>query len=230
MVVLIPAFNEEEALPRALRSIPPGRVDHVLVVNNGSTDATEELARAQGCVVVSEPRRGYGAACLAGIERLAGLEPPPEVLVFMDADAEVEASYLSDLLGPIHSGEADLVVGVRSVGEDGSPVRVPLHARVGNGLVLALVNLFFGCRFRDFGPFRAITVPALERLEMDDRDWGWTLQMQLRACRRNLRIREVPIPYGGRVAGRSKISGTVSGSLRAGSKMLYTVVREALRS
>lgn len=230
VAVLIPALDEEEALPGVLEALPSEIVQRVVVVDNGSTDGTARVAREAGATVIREPRRGYGAACLAGLAHLSDLPTPPRVVVFMDADQSDEPQALPRLLEPILKDEADLVLGVRRASEGGASRAVPPHARLGNAVVLALVRLLFGHRFSDLPPFRAVVLSRLRELEMDDLDWGWTLQMQLRARARGLEIREVPVPHRPRAAGESKISGTLVGSLRAGVKMLYTLVRERLRT
>jgi glycosyltransferase involved in cell wall biosynthesis len=222
VAVLIPALDEEEALPILLDALPGGVL--VLVVDNGSSDGTATVARAGGATVVLEPRRGYGSACLAGVRYLESLPEPPEVLVFIDAD-QAHPGALGHLVEPIVRGEADLVLGVRAAHRG-----VPFHARWGNALVLGLVHLLHGVRFVDLPPFRAVGFEAFRSLGMDDADWGWTLQMQVRAARQGLRMVEIPLPHAPRRAGRSKISGTLAGSVRAGAKMLLTVVRERWRA
>jgi glycosyltransferase involved in cell wall biosynthesis len=227
IAVLIPALNEEEALPGVLGALHGAGLDRVVVVDNGSTDGTARVARDGGAEVVSQPERGYGAACLAGIQHLAA-ERPPDILVFMDGDQSDDPAAISLLLEPIERGRADFVVGVRS-GADSSSA-VPLHARLGNRLVGAGAMLLHGLRFRDLGPFRAIRFEVLRALDMDDRNWGWTLQMQLRAHRMGVPTAEVPVPHRPRGGGRSKVSGNLVGSVRAGGKMLYTLVSERLRA
>lgn len=222
--VLIPALNEEEALPTVLRALPRDRLLAVVVVDNGSTDHTARVAQAEGALVVHEPERGYGAACLAGIARLRALEPPPEAVVFVDADHPESAKRIPILLGALSRG-ADLALGVRA-GPRGATGNLRTHARWGNRLVLACARLLFGCRFRDLPPFRAVDFPALDRLAMDDRNWGWTLQMQLRAVRLGLSVAEVEVPHRPRSHGRSKISGRLGMSIRVGAKMAATLVRE----
>ncbi len=224
VAVLIPALDEEESLPGVIAALPPG-LGAVVVVDNGSADDTARVARAAGALVVHEPERGYGAACLAGMGFLRLLPQPPEVLVFLDADHSDDPAHLPALVAPVLDDQADLVLGART--SAGGP-SVPLHARLGNRVVLVGVRWLFGAAFDDLGPFRAIRFDALDGLAMDDRNWGWTLQMQIRAARRGLRIREVPLPYRRRAAGRSKVSGSVWGSFRAGLKMLYTLLRERL--
>lgn len=232
--MLIPARDEELSLAAVLGAILRPPVDEVVVVDNGSRDATAAVAARLGATVVREPRRGYGAACLAGVRHLASSPQPPDVLIFADADWNGDPADLERVVAPIVAGSAGLVVGVRtsSGGPGGRGSAVPWHARAGNRLVLALVRLLFGYRFRDLGPFRAIRFASLLTLAMDDRDWGWTLQMQIRAAVRGLGVVEVPVTHRRRVAGRSKISGSLAGSARAGAKLFYTVFRErvAVRS
>lgn len=225
--VLIPALNEEDALPAVLRVLPIGRLHSVVVADNGSTDGTAGVARAAGAVVVRQEERGYGAACLEGIAHLSSLRRPPDVLVFLDADHPENAERLALVLDPLARG-AELALGVR-VGRDGATGNLHAHARWGNRVVLAAVRLLFGYRFRDLAPFRAIRFDALRRLAMDDRNWGWTLQMQLRAVRARLGIVEVDAPHLPRARGRSKISGRLGVSVRVGAKMFLTIARERLR-
>ena len=228
MAVLIPALDEEPALPAVLASIPragPGwRVGRVLVVDNGSRDRTAEVGRAAGATVVSEPRRGYGAACLAGLAQLR--RQPPDVVTFLDADRSDDPEGLPLLLAPIVAGKADLVIGSRALGER-EPGSLTLPQAFGNRLATALLHLLFGLRATDLGPFRAVRWPALESLGMRDRDYGWTVEMQARAARAGLAVAEVPVRYRRRV-GQSKISGTVRGVLGAGWKILVTIARVRL--
>ena len=226
--VLIPALNEEQALPAVLEALPVDRLHSVVVADNGSTDDTATIALSAGAVVVREPRRGYGAACLAGIRHLSALATPPAAIVFLDADHPENASRLPIVLEPLARG-ADLVLGVR-VAPGGGTGNRRAHARWGNRVVLVTARLLFGHPFEDLPPFRAIRMSALERLAMDDRDWGWTLQMQLRAVRHGLVIAEVDAPNLPRSAGRSKISGRLGMSVRVGAKMFYTLARERLRA
>ena len=226
MVALIPALNEEDALPVLLDSLPDW-VDPV-VVDNASTDRTAERAREAGAAVVRQEERGYGAACLAGIEHLRHELGPDDVLVFVDADQHVDAGALRSLVDPVRSGRADLVLGARVDPGGGVGTLMP-HARLGNRIVLLLTRLLFGRRYRDLGPFRAVRFGALLDLGMDDRTWGWTLQMQIRAVRRGMEVLEIPVVHHGRTAGRSKITGSLTTSLRVGGKMLYTLARERLR-
>lgn len=223
----MPALNEEEALPAILETVPEW-IDRVVVADNGSTDRTAEVARAHGAEVVHEPERGYGAACLAGIRHLEHTDGPPEILVFMDADGSDDPSDVERLIAPIGRGDADLALGVRR-GVGGDVGTILPHARLGNRIVLGLTRLLFGESFRDLPPFRAIRFEALRRLQMDDRNWGWTLQMQIRAARAGLRIVEVEVDHRRRREGESKISGSLTMSLRVGAKMFWTLGRERLR-
>jgi len=200
-----------------------------VVVDNGSTDRTAAIARAHGAHVVREDERGYGAACLAGIRHLSGQVAPPDVLVFMDADGSDDPTDIDRVAGPILAGDADLVLGVRR-GAGGDVGTILPHARFGNRLVLSLTRLLFGKAFRDLPPFRAMAFKRLLLLEMDDRNWGWTLQMQIRAVLHGLRIVEIEVTHRRRTAGVSKISGSLSMSLRVGAKMFYTLARERIRA
>ena len=250
--MLIPALDEEEALPAVLRALPTDQLQAVVVADNGSRDGTAAVARAAGAAVVHEARRGYGAACLAGIAWLETLAPPPETLVFLDADHPEDADSIPRLLAPMAptAGPAaldapsrtrrgrppvlpapprpDLVLGVRT-GPGGKTGNLRPHANAGNRLVLTLAWMLFGRRFRDLPPFRAVRFAVLRRLAMDDRDWGWTLQMQIRALRLGLAVTEVDVPHLPRSQGRSKISGRLGPSLKVGAKMIYTLLRERLR-
>ena len=226
VAVIIPALDEEETLPHVLADVPAW-VHMVVVADNGSTDRTAEVARAAGAVVVREPEMGYGAACLAAIEHLRSLDEPPGVVVFIDGDGSDDPTEMALLVEPIVAGKADLVLGVRQ-GVGGDVGTILPHARFGNRLVLGLTEGLFGRRFEDLPPYRAISFDELLELEMDDRNWGWTLQMQLRAHRRGLRIHEVRVSHRRRARGESKISGSLTMSVRVGAKMFYTLGRERL--
>ena len=219
--VIIPARNEAAALPGVLHAILP-QVAEVIVVDTASTDGTPEIARRVGARVVAEPRRGYGRACLAGI---AALSPEVDTVLFMDADAADRPEDLAVLLAPMVAGEADLVIGARSLGVERGALTP--QQRFGNALACLLIRLIWGVRYTDLGPFRVIRRDALARLGMRDETWGWTVEMQVRAARIGLRAQEVPVGYRRRI-GTSKISGTLSGTIRAGWKILWVIGAEAL--
>lgn len=227
VAVFMPALNEEEALPRIL-AVMPDWVSIVVVGDNGSTDRTARVAAAGGAHVVQEVERGYGAACLAGIRYLAARVPRPDILVFMDADGSDDPGDLERLVRPIVDGHAEMVLGVRG-GVGGDVGTILPHARLGNRMVLGLVSLFFRQSFADLPPLRAVRFSSLLDLDMDDRNWGWTLQMQIRAGRAGLRIQETEVTHRRRTEGRSKISGSLIMSIRVGAKMFYTIARERLR-
>jgi glycosyltransferase involved in cell wall biosynthesis len=219
--VIIPALDEEEAIGRVIAEIPP-IVDEVIVVDNGSRDRTAEVARTAGARVVSEPRRGYGRACLAGV----AAADRPDVIVFLDGDHSDYPAQLPEVLTPILEGRADMVIGSRTLGGH-EPGAHPWHAVVGTRLCVVFMNLTAGSKATDLGPFRAITAEALGRLDMRDPDFGWTVEMQIKAARAGLRVVEVPVDYRPRI-GRSKVSGTVLGTVGAGTKILALIARYAL--
>ncbi|WP_420456265.1 glycosyltransferase family 2 protein [Rubrivirga sp.] len=228
--VVIPARDEEASVGTVVREIlATGRVAEVVVADNGSRDGTAERARAAGATVVSEPRAGYGRACLAGLAEVA--RRPPDVVAFVDADRSDDPADLAAILAPIERGQADLVIGSRVLGQRAGrvePGALLPQARWGNALAVALVRARWGVRFTDLGPFRAVRWDALARLGMRDETFGWTVEMQVRAARAGLRTAEVPVAYRRRV-GRSKITGTVSGTVRAGTAILWTVGVHAVR-
>jgi len=223
--VIIPAYNEQDSLPSVLRDLP--LVGRVIVANNASTDRTAEVAEAGGARVVTEPRRGYGSACLAGmgeLERLisAGV-PAPQVVVFIDADYSDYPEQLPELVDPILANQADFVLGSRLLGER-EPGAMPPQSLYGNKLACWLMRILFGAQYTDLGPFRAIGYPQLLALEMSDTNFGWTVEMQIKAAKAKLRTRELPARYRKRI-GVSKISGTVRGTISAGTKILYTIAK-----
>ncbi|MEW6356068.1 MAG: glycosyltransferase family 2 protein [Planctomycetota bacterium] len=220
--VIIPALNEERAIGRVIADIPADLADEIIVVDNGSTDATPEMARAAGARVVREPERGYGAACLRGI---AVLDPKTEIVVFLDGDYSDHPDEMALLLDPIREGRADLVIGSRSLGrrERGS---MPVQARFGNKLACFLMRVLLHVTYTDLGPFRAVRRSALDAMQIRDRGYGWTIEMQIKAARLGLKTCEVPVSYRVRI-GESKISGTLRGAIGAGVKILYTILLHA---
>jgi Glycosyl transferase family 2 len=221
VVVIIPALDEEQAIGDVVRDLVP-LVSQVIVVDNGSRDRTAERARAAGATVVTEPRRGYGQACLAGIAAAGDAG----VLAFVDGDRSDDPRQFAQVLAPILEDRADLVIGSRSLGRR-APGAQPWHAIAGTRLCVGLMNLLAGSRASDLGPFRAISAAALRQLAMADRNYGWTVEMQVKAARAGLRVVEVPVDYRPRV-GRSKVSGTLRGTVGAGTKIIATILRYAL--
>jgi glycosyltransferase involved in cell wall biosynthesis len=221
VAVVIPVLNEAEALPHVLGGIPDW-VTVVAIGDNGSTDGSGDIAGALGALVVREPRRGYGSACLAAIAAL----PPVDIVVFLDGDKSDDASEMSDLVEPIFTGSADFVLGSRTMGERESGSLTPQQI-FGNWLACTLIRVVWRQRFTDLGPFRAIRWSSLEALRMSDPDYGWTVEMQVRAAKINLRTRELPVRYLRRI-GQSKVSSTLRGVIGAGTKILYVIGREAL--
>jgi glycosyltransferase involved in cell wall biosynthesis len=223
--ILLPARNEEEAIGPTIESLAGLGAARIIVADNGSTDSTATRAAAAGAQVVHEPRPGYGSACLAAI---GALGPEIEIVVFMDADGSDEPSSLPRLLAPILQNEADLVIGSRVDSQRPAGhgnAALPWHQRWGNRLSTWLLARLYRTSCTDLGPFRAICRQALDRLAMRDPDYGWTAEMQVKAALVGLRVREVPVPHRPRRAGQSKISGTLRGSVLAGSKILWTIFR-----
>lgn len=216
--VVMPARNEESSIGLVLDEIPRARVDRIIVVDNGSGDRTAEIARARGAAVVHEATPGYGRACLAGIAKAGDAD----VIVVLDADHSDYPGDLPALLAPIEAGEADLVIGSRVLG-GAEPGSLPWNQRFGNRLACRLMLLLYGVRFTDMGPFRAIRGDALARLDMRDLTYGWNVEMQAKAIIAGLLIREVPVRYRRRI-GRSKISGTVKGTVCAGTRIISTIL------
>jgi glycosyltransferase involved in cell wall biosynthesis len=231
VAVVIPVFNERDSLPLVIGNIPRGLISEILVVDNGSTDGTDLVALDLGAGgaggglpvrLVREARRGYGSACLAG---LAALESsPPEIVVFLDGDYSDHPEEMPVLVSAIERG-ADLAIGSRTLGRSEPGALLP-QARAGNFFACFLIRLLYGHRYTDLGPFRAIRWDACRRLGMRDRDFGWTCEMQVKALREGLRVAEVPVSYRKRL-GVSKITGTLSGTLRAGWRILWTIARHA---
>lgn len=220
--VVIPALDEEASVGLVLAALPWDLLERVVVADNGSQDGTAAVARGAGATVVDAPRRGYGSACLAGLAELGPLAAH-DVVVFLDADFSDHPEELPSLLAPIAEGRAELVIGSRALGEAEPGSMLP-QQRFGNALATFLIRLAFGHAYTDLGPFRAITGRALAAITMVDQNWGWTVEMQVRALQEGLAVTEVPVSYRRRV-GRSKIAGTVKGTINAGVKILWTIAR-----
>jgi glycosyltransferase involved in cell wall biosynthesis len=223
--LIIPALDEEPAIGITLGRVPRGLFSAILVADNGSRDRTAEIARQAGATVVSEPCRGYGNACLRA---MANLPPGIDTVVFMDADSSDDPGEAALLLEPILQGRADFVLGSRTLGKAEKGSLLP-HQRFGNALATLLIRLLFRHRYSDLGPFRAIRLDALRQLDMRDRNYGWTIEMQIKAVRHGLRIEEIPVSYRNRI-GVSKVSGNMKASILAGTKILWTVLRYRLCS
>ncbi|MEM7137135.1 MAG: glycosyltransferase family 2 protein [Myxococcota bacterium] len=221
--VVIPALNEEQALPRVIADIPRPFVRRVVVADNGSTDHTAAVAKEAGAEVVFEPERGYGAACLAALSHVA--PDPPDVIVFLDGDYSDHPAELVDLVAPIAAERADLVVGSRVTGQRTAGA-LTLQQRVGNAIACRALRWLYRAEYTDLGPFRAIRWDTLCSLAMADRDFGWTVEMQIKAAKCRVRHQEVPVSYRPRI-GDSKISGTLVGSVKAGAKILWLLGRSA---
>lgn len=226
---IIPAVNEEASIGPVLDALhsylPAAGIFQAefLVVDNNSADATARIATEHGARVINEPRRGYGQACLAGI---AALSPESQIIVFLDADGSDDPQDLPRLLAPLHDGSADFVLGSRTEAARRSGAFTPPQA-FGNWLATGLMRLFFGIHHYDLGPFRAIRRESLDRLQMCDPNYGWTIEMQIKAHRCGLRVLEIPVNYRKRLAGQSKISGNLLGSIRAGYKILWSIAKYA---
>ena len=220
--IIIPAYNEESSIGLVLDALPQEKIHEIIVVDNGSTDATARVAQEHGARVVKEPKKGYGSACRKGIDELDA----PDIVVFIDGDFSDFPEEIVLLNGPIEAGEKDFVLGSRMIFPKSQLALLP-QARYGNRLAILLIKLFFKYEFTDLGPFRAIRYSSLISLGMQDRDFGWTVEMQIKAVRNGLRIHEVPVNYRKRI-GISKITGTISGTIRAGTKIIYTIFKYLL--
>ncbi len=219
--LIIPALNEAEPLGELLRLIPRAIFTQVIVVDNGSEDSTAEIARAAGAIVVREPRRGYGQACSRG---LAVLRPEVSAVAFMDADLSDDPEDLERLCRAFEEGEFDLVLGSRVLGGAEPGALTPLQ-RFGNWLTTRLIHSIWHVSFTDLGPLRMVSRDALNRLNLRDRDFGWNAEMQAKAARLGLKVKEIPVRYRKRRSGRSKVSGTLKGSFLAGVKILWIIFR-----
>ena len=221
--VIIPAFNEENGVGEVVREIPRAFVREIIVVNNASTDNTEVIAREAGATVLREPVPGYGRACLRGIAHVQLSDPPPEIVVFLDADHSDFPEEIPNVIQPIIEGKADLVIGSRAIGQRERGSMTPQQV-FGNWLATRLLSILYGATFTDLGPFRAIRFNKLLALNMQDKTYGWTVEMQLKAARHGLMYAEVPVRYRRRI-GFSKISGTVKGTFLAGYKIIATILK-----
>lgn len=223
IVVIIPAFNEENAVGKVVKDIPKEWIEEIVVVDNNSTDRTREAAEQEGALVLDQPIKGYGNACLKGIEYVKSKALKPEIIVFLDADYSDYPEQLPDLVKPILNEEMHMVIGSRALGDrEGGSMTIPQI--FGNWLATRLIKLFYGVHFTDLGPFRAIRWESLMELNMQDKTFGWTVEMQVKAAKMKMNCSEVPMTYRNRI-GKSKVSGTVYGTVMAGYKILYTIFK-----
>ena len=224
VAIIIPALNEEKALLHLLTELPQDIAQWVIVVDNGSTDATADVAQQAGAIVASEPIPGYGRACLKGFKTAYSIGA--EIAVFMDGDGSDDPADLPMILRPISDGRADFVIGSR-VSQRAERGAVPPQARLGNWLVSRMIRLFYGVRLHDIGSFRAVRCSLLDALEMREMTYGWPVEMLVKAARAHYRIVELPIHYRHRSYGRSKVTGTITGSVKAAYYMFSTTLRYA---
>jgi glycosyltransferase involved in cell wall biosynthesis len=223
IVVIIPAYNEENSVGKVVKDIPAGLVQEIIVVNNNSNDATDLNARNAGATVLHEDRPGYGYACLKGIEYAKQLNPLPDIVVFIDADYSDHPEEMPLVVKPIIQDGMDMVIGSRALGKKEKGSMTPQQV-FGNRLATQLLKMFYKVSYTDLGPFRAIRYNKLLELDMKDRTYGWTVEMQLKAAKLKLKTKEVPVSYRKRI-GFSKISGTVKGTILAGYKIITTIFK-----
>jgi glycosyltransferase involved in cell wall biosynthesis len=223
IVIIIPALNEERAIGKVLAHIPNNIASEIVVVDNNSSDATAEVAQNSGATVVHESRKGYGFACLKGIEYVLSRPKKPGVIVFLDADYSDCPEEMTSLVQPIIQQDYDMVIGSRLLGKRQKGA-MPWHQVLGNRLAPMLINALYGVRYTDLGPFRAIKLDKLLKLDMKEQRYGWTAEMQAKAAKQRLRCFEVPVTYRARI-GTSKISGTFKGTVCAGYSILATLLK-----
>ncbi len=221
ITVIIPAYNEEQSIGKVIQDIPRDRVAHVIVVNNNSNDNTVSVAQNAGAIVLDEPRRGYGWACLKGIDHASTLST--DIVVFLDGDYSDYPQEIPDVIRPIVHEGMDMVIGSRVLGKREKGSLTPQQI-FGNWLATKLIRLFYGARFSDLGPFRAIRFNSLKQLNMSDKTYGWTIEMQIKAAKQKMKFCEVPVNYKKRI-GVSKVSGTVKGTVLAGIKIIFAVFK-----
>ena len=221
--VIIPAYNEENSIHLVMKDLPLELIREVVVVNNNSSDKTKENAIASGATVIDEPVPGYGNACLKGINYIKTKRDAPDVIVFLDADYSDYPEQLTKLVKPILDDNIDMVIGTRALGnrEKGS---MTIPQLFGNWLATRLLKIFYGIKFTDLGPFRAIKYNQLLNLNMTDKTYGWTVEMQVKAAKKKLSTTEIPVDYRKRI-GKSKISGTIKGTILAGQKIISTIFK-----
>ncbi len=223
--VIIPAHNEEQSIGKVIQDIPKDLVKEIIVCNNRSSDQTKYVAKENGATVLNEDQMGYGYACLNGIAYVNQHHPKTDIIVFLDGDYSDYPEQMKEVVAPILNEDYDMVIGSRALGkqEEGS---MTFPQRFGNWLSGKLLKLLYNAEFTDLGPFRAIKLDALNKIEMQDKTYGWTVEMQIKAAQHKLKFCEVPVDYKVRI-GESKVSGTVKGAFMAGVKILYTLLKYA---
>jgi len=220
--VIIPVYNEEESIPKVIAEIPRTLVRNIIVCNNNSTDKTKEVSQNAGAIVLDENRQGYGSACLKGLSYISKLEDKPDIVVFLDGDYSDFPEQMTELIAPISNGY-DLVIGSRALGDLEKGSMQPQQI-FGNWLATSLIKLIYKYEFTDLGPFRAVRYDKLLEIDMQDQDFGWTVEMQVKAAKMKLKCKEVPVMYRKRI-GVSKVSGTIKGTILAGHKILWTIFK-----
>jgi glycosyltransferase involved in cell wall biosynthesis len=223
IIVIIPAFNEENSVGKVIADIPKDIVNEVIVVNNNSNDLTSLNAFNAGATVVDEPNQGYGNACLKGLAYLKELKNKPDIVIFLDADYSDYPEEIAQLIIPILNQDYDMVIGSRALGNRESGSMMPQQI-FGNWLATTLLNFFYKVNYTDLGPFRAIKYDKLLEINMVDRNYGWTVEMQLKAAKLKFKTMEVPVKYRVRI-GHSKVSGTIKGTIGAGYKIITTIFK-----
>lgn len=221
--VIIPVYNEAESIGKVIEDIPMQAIRHVIVCNNGSTDLTAEVAAKKGAIVVYEPNKGYGNACLKGMEYIALQKEKPDIIVFIDGDYSDFPQEMSELIRPIHENSVDLVIGSRAKGAKEYGAMMPQQI-FGNWLATTLIKIIYNYHFTDLGPFRAIKYDQLVAMQMADKTYGWTVEMQVKASKMKMKTVEVAVSYRKRI-GESKVSGTIKGTILAGYKILWTIFK-----
>ncbi|MCC6815152.1 MAG: glycosyltransferase family 2 protein [Saprospiraceae bacterium] len=221
--VIIPVLNEENSIGLVIQKLPKNLIRNVIVCDNGSTDSSIQVARQSGAIVVYEPERGYGAACLKGLDFIENLEEKPDCILFIDGDYSDYPEESTGLLEAIQIDGYDLVIGSRVLGNAGKGSLTPVQ-KFGNWLSTKLIHFLYQYSFTDLGPFRSIRYKSLLKLDMKDRNYGWTVEMQVKAAKFKLHTKELAVSYRKRV-GKSKVSGTLKGSIMAGYKILYTIFK-----
>lgn len=226
ITVIIPAYNEQDSIGHVLKDIP-SYIHEIIVVSNASTDKTETVARDAGATVIREEQKGYGYACLKGLDHVAKAQNDPDIIVFLDGDYSDYPEQLTEIVEPIIKQDYDMVIGARDqrFRESGS---MTLPQIFGNWLATSLMSLFFGANFTDLGPFRAMKYDSLLALQMEDKTYGWTVEMQLKVLKKNMSYVEVPVKYRNRI-GVSKVSGTVKGAIFAGVKILGWIFKYSFK-